>query len=593
MRVSSGICVITILFSIQNAETYSLENFDNSYSQRDASIFYIRQLLKRIKSNHDNNLQWRKRTDDTPKKCKEIKSDTYYVGELGPAMHNMTTYRDCMNLCETDSKCYAWSYQNSSQSCSFQTSVGLAQPSPGMMGGSCLGPAAKETHCTEVINGSYYKGTYGPAIRQVATYQDCMSRCDALATCFAWRHRAFDNTCWPLSTAYGLISDKQYTTGSCIIQQTGYPMLIIATKPPVITTTKPPVITTTKPPVITTTKPPVITTTKPPIIPIINPSIGTDTTPKKCQEIKSGSYYGGDYGTSIDNIATYQDCINLCETDSKCYGWLYQNSSQSCWLQTSVDLYITDASCMSGCCLGPAAKETHCTEVLSNSYYYSEDNSLPIFDVATYQDCMSKCDALATCFAWKHQASYSICYLQTTAYGLISDGRYTGGSCIKKQAPYPTISIEVFRQQALDQHNFYRAKHCTPPLILDPALNDIAQSYAEHLAVIDVMEHSGDSFNGHSMGECLSVFYDTNGLYIKGSDPVNNWYNEIKDYNWGNPDASTGVIGHFTQVIWKGSTRLGIGRALTSDNMTMYVVGNYFPGGNVPGQFAQNVLPIC
>ncbi|CAF1371936.1 unnamed protein product [Adineta steineri] len=580
MRVLSGICVIIILLSINTAQSYSLEDSDSTYDQRDASILYLRQVLKRIKSNRHDNLQWRKRTDATSNKCKEINSNTYYGGDIGPAINNMTTYRDCMNLCETDSKCYGWHYLSYTKECWLHTSIGPSYYSVYYTGGTCFGPAAKETHCTEVINGGAYNGNAGAVISQVATYQDCMSRCDASATCMAWSYAASYSMCVLQITAYGRVIDNLAIGGSCIKKQAPYP--------PLTTTTGPPVTTTTRPPVTTRTRPPLTTTTRPPVIPII----GTNATLTKCKDIKSGSYYDGDIAPSIDNIATYRDCMNLCEADGKCYGWSYQNSSQSCWLQTSVDRLHPDNTKMGGYCLGPAAKETHCNEVINGSFYYTNYPGPPINNVATYQDCMSRCDASATCMAWYYVASTKFCQLLTIVDFQILDVGSITGSCIKKQAPYPPISIETFRQQALDQHNFHRAEHCTPPLILDPALNDIAQRYAEHLAVTNVMTHSGASFNGQYMGECL---YKASSLKVfndKGAASVDFWYNEIENYNWSNPTAAYNT-GHFMQVMWRDTTRLGIGRALTSDNRTMWVVGNYFPGGNVPGEYEENVLPIC
>ena len=50
--------------------------------------------------------------------------------------------------------------------------------------------------------------------------------------------------------------------------------------------------------------------------------------------------------------------------------------------------------------------------------------------------------------------------------------------------------------------------------------------------------------------------------------------------------------GHFTQVVWKGSTELGIGKA-TGKKGTMYctyIVGRYRPAGNFQGKFKENVL---
>jgi hypothetical protein len=51
--------------------------------------------------------------------------------------------------------------------------------------------------------------------------------------------------------------------------------------------------------------------------------------------------------------------------------------------------------------------------------------------------------------------------------------------------------------------------------------------------------------------------------------------------------------GHFTQVIWKASTKLGLGAACASDG-SVYVVGNYSPQGNFRmngAGYASNVLP--
>ena len=50
------------------------------------------------------------------------------------------------------------------------------------------------------------------------------------------------------------------------------------------------------------------------------------------------------------------------------------------------------------------------------------------------------------------------------------------------------------------------------------------------------------------------------------------------------------VAGHFTQVVWKGSKELGVGRAVTPDGKII-VVANYRPAGNMVGSFAANVLP--
>lgn len=46
----------------------------------------------------------------------------------------------------------------------------------------------------------------------------------------------------------------------------------------------------------------------------------------------------------------------------------------------------------------------------------------------------------------------------------------------------------------------------------------------------------------------------------------------------------------FTQVIWKSTTKLGIGRAESSSG-NIYVVVYYSPKGNIEGEYHTNVFP--
>ena len=49
-------------------------------------------------------------------------------------------------------------------------------------------------------------------------------------------------------------------------------------------------------------------------------------------------------------------------------------------------------------------------------------------------------------------------------------------------------------------------------------------------------------------------------------------------------------VGHFTQVVWKGSKEIGVGKAQGRDGKTI-VVASYRPAGNMVGSFRDNVLP--
>ena len=76
---------------------------------------------------------------------------------------------------------------------------------------------------------------------------------------------------------------------------------------------------------------------------------------------------------------------------------------------------------------------------------------------------------------------------------------------------------------------------------------------------------------------------------------MSSWYNEVSDYDYDNPGFS-GKTGHFTQVVWKNSTKLGCGVAQGVKTIggnqynAFYVVCQYTPAGNVLNQFPDNVM---
>jgi len=131
---------------------------------------------------------------------------------------------------------------------------------------------------------------------------------------------------------------------------------------------------------------------------------------------------------------------------------------------------------------------------------------------------------------------------------------------------------------------------------LTQKLNDFAQKYAETLATKDTMQHSThkerEKIYGDWTGENLYYCWSSESNFpINGAKAVDSWYDEINDYDFKKGKSKNGgVVGHFTQLVWKDSTQLGIGVAKSSKN-SIYVVANYHPGGNFNSNEINNVFP--
>ena len=100
------------------------------------------------------------------------------------------------------------------------------------------------------------------------------------------------------------------------------------------------------------------------------------------------------------------------------------------------------------------------------------------------------------------------------------------------------------------------------------------------------MKHS----NNKNYGENLYGCWASRGICITGEQASQDWYDEVSAYDFKNPGFSS-ATGHFTQLVWKGSTQIGCGAACSSSNWC-YVTCNYYPPGNYLSQFANNVFPF-
>lgn len=145
---------------------------------------------------------------------------------------------------------------------------------------------------------------------------------------------------------------------------------------------------------------------------------------------------------------------------------------------------------------------------------------------------------------------------------------------------------DKFINEALESHNRYRKRHNSEPLKLNKDLCEIAQEYAKKIAESNNFIHSGNKYNDKPLGENIFM---SNHFPISGKFTTDNWYNEIKNYNFDDPGFKEG-IGHFTQLVWKSTSEVGFGIEVSTDGF-YYVVANFFPAGNInsPQYFQDNV----
>ncbi|MGC4022624.1 MAG: CAP family protein [Cyclobacteriaceae bacterium] len=140
-------------------------------------------------------------------------------------------------------------------------------------------------------------------------------------------------------------------------------------------------------------------------------------------------------------------------------------------------------------------------------------------------------------------------------------------------------------QAALDFHNKARKDVGSPPLEWSQELAEYAQAWADNLAKNNdcQMKHrprDGGKWN-QIHGE--NIFWGSASSY-NAKNASESWYSEIKDYKYGPLTQSNWYgTGHYTQLVWKNTTKVGIGQAVCSSG-AIIIVGNYDPPGNYMGE---------
>ncbi|WVZ91491.1 hypothetical protein U9M48_037655 [Paspalum notatum var. saurae] len=133
-------------------------------------------------------------------------------------------------------------------------------------------------------------------------------------------------------------------------------------------------------------------------------------------------------------------------------------------------------------------------------------------------------------------------------------------------------------QKAIDdilrEHNVFRAKEHVPPLAWNATLAKFSQQYAETLKKECKSVHSTSPYGENLMLGTGAVTWKTT---------VDEWGDEKLSYHYGSNTCDAGkMCGHYTAVVWKGTTTVGCGRVKCDSGDTMLMC-SYWPPGNYDG----------
>lgn len=140
-------------------------------------------------------------------------------------------------------------------------------------------------------------------------------------------------------------------------------------------------------------------------------------------------------------------------------------------------------------------------------------------------------------------------------------------------------------EACLKAHNVYRAKHGVPDLEICPNLCEKSQKVADDF----IANKRSNRSQTDNYGENIFAVESSDPNYvINGNEAVDSWYSGNKYYKFEQPGFSQ-KTGHFTQLVWKNSKKLGVGIAKVGGKTVVACL--YDPPGNFEKDYPKNVFP--
>jgi hypothetical protein len=177
-------------------------------------------------------------------------------------------------------------------------------------------------------------------------------------------------------------------------------------------------------------------------------------------------------------------------------------------------------------------------------------------------------------------------------------------SPVLAQTPAAGSGMTPAQEQAILQaHNAERQRYPgVAALQWSPELAALAANWAQQQLGKNPAKHRPDaersSLNplapGSQLGENMAWGWPMDFEGMPARYVVDMWIAEKQSYHYDRDDGfgyrqppgcdQGKVCGHFTQVIWKTTQHVGCGLAVATASQEGFLVCNYYPLGNVPGQ---------
>lgn len=140
------------------------------------------------------------------------------------------------------------------------------------------------------------------------------------------------------------------------------------------------------------------------------------------------------------------------------------------------------------------------------------------------------------------------------------------------------LSSPAAISQMIEAHNQWRSRYGVSEQVQwDDTIASYAQEWANHLSANNLREHRKDCPYGENIAYA-------SGQMLSAAAVVDLWGNEVHDYDYETNTCAPGkVCGHYTQVVWRDSRKIGCGMARNAEGKEVWVC-NYDPKGNWVGQ---------